>query len=459
MCEKKPMRHWDKERIDEVVAKNLPRWSIVEYPSKITALAKIKLLCERGHENEKRLSIIANCQSLGCKECIRIEQATECFNKFTELLENESWKMNDSIETLLKSDKSFVHTKTLVICPNGKKQYKTYAKFSSGSRCNCKICRPRGANKGKTLRKWTQEKIEEFYSERNLIFKDTYKTTHDKYTTECAICGYGSDGNWKPRATSIIHGGTGCPVCSGKIETLETFSKWVKEHRPYFEVIQEQEYINSDTKVKICCIHHDDIFEITPSALKKGHNGCPVCNSERQSEVSKKLHETYYFDNSRENNPLWKGGITQLSTYFRNQLTEWKKWSMKHFDYKCFITGRAFEDIHHMNGFNDIVMRTMEIVNLPIHENISMYSDDELETIRLVCLKLHVAEGFGVPLTNDIHKEFHSIYGRGGNTIDQFIDFLEDKGLHAKAKQLTKYEIARRRMLKLNRFDIYSLIS
>lgn len=452
---KKPMRRWDKERVDDVVVQNLPRWSIVEYPSKINANAKVKLLCERGHLNEKRLYNIDNCNGLGCKECNRIEQATECFNKFTELLEHESWSMKGTLQDLLESNKPPVMAKLLVQCPNGKKQYKKYDSFSQGNRCTCKLCRPHSANKGKTLRKWTKEKIEKVYDERNLIFKDTYKTTLDKYTTQCAICGYGSDGTWRPSANSIIYKGTGCPVCSGSKETLETFSKWVKEHRPYFEVIKEQEYVNKDTKVKIKCLKHDEVFEITPNKFKQGQNGCPVCNSERQSEIAKEIHETY--DNSGENSVSWKGGISPLSNYLRGQLNEWKKCSMKHFDYKCIITGRAFEDIHHMNGFNILLGKTMELTGLPIHENISEYSNDELTMLTDTILKLHVAEGFGVPLTNEVHTEFHQAYGYGNNDIDQFIEFMHMKGLHDKAQALQEYETNRLKQLKLNRFDIFKL--
>ena len=44
----------------------------------------------------------------------------------------------------------------------------------------------------------------------------------------------------------------------------------------------------------------------------------------------------------------------------------------------------------------------------------------------------HYAIGYGVPLTKEIHNEFHSKYGRINNSIDQLIEFAKEKRVNLK---------------------------
>ena len=66
-------------------------------------------------------------------------------------------------------------------------------------------------------------------------------------------------------------------------------------------------------------------------------------------------------------------------------------------NYTCQITDRKSKGdivVHHINGFNwDINNRT----------NINN----------------------GITLSNEIHKEFHKIYGKGNNTKEQFMEFIQ----------------------------------
>ncbi|WP_249872847.1 hypothetical protein [Oceanobacillus saliphilus] len=54
MAEKKVMQKWTWERVQKAVGKNLPQWKInQEKPGLIDSNLKIKLLCPKGHKNDK----------------------------------------------------------------------------------------------------------------------------------------------------------------------------------------------------------------------------------------------------------------------------------------------------------------------------------------------------------------------------------------------------------------------
>lgn len=125
----------------------------------------------------------------------------------------------------------------------------------------------------------------------------------------------------------------------------------------------------------------------------------------------------------KEKNGMWKGGISELHVYLRRFIKPWKDDSMKQCNYKCVITDGAFNNIHHLFNFSYILAKTMEIVDLPVHDEINKYSDDEMKRIEDTCLKLHYDLGLGVCLRKDIHKLFHDLYGYTNNTPEQFKEF------------------------------------
>ncbi len=123
-----------------------------------------------------------------------------------------------------------------------------------------------------------------------------------------------------------------------------------------------------------------------------------------------------------ERNGNWQGGITELYAFLRNNISEWKQESIKQSNYKCILSGKAFDDIHHLYSFDFIVQDTLSELNLPIHRHINDYTKDELSDIIKVCQRLHM-DNIGVCLTRGIHKLFHDTYGYGNNTPEQFEEF------------------------------------
>ena len=120
---------------------------------------------------------------------------------------------------------------------------------------------------------------------------------------------------------------------------------------------------------------------------------------------------------------MWKGGTSPIQQYFRKKIEPWKLDSMKQCNYKCVITGKSFNVIHHLYSFTSIITETLNNLNLPIYKEINKYSDDELNRIEEECLNLHYKYPLGVCLTNEIHKLFHKVYGTGNNIPSQFEDF------------------------------------
>jgi len=95
-------------------------------------------------------------------------------------------------------------------------------------------------------------------------------------------------------------------------------------------------------------------------------------------------------------------------------------------DYKCVVTGEKFHHVHHLHGFDLIMKETINETKLPIYNEINKYSDEELKELSDKCLELHYKYPLGVCLSEKIHKLFHSIYGAGRNTPEQFEEFKEN---------------------------------
>lgn len=137
------------------------------------------------------------------------------------------------------------------------------------------------------------------------------------------------------------------------------------------------------------------------------------------------------------NNWNWKGGVSPIVVRLREYTIPWKLDSLKEFDYKCALSGinDGTLEVHHLNkNFSEIVYETFKILNLPINNDMSKYSQLETDLIRDKLLELHYLYGLGVPLTKKIHQNFHSIYGNRNNTEFQFEEF---KNNYTNRKEMT----------------------
>ncbi len=173
-------------------------------------------------------------------------------------------------------------------------------------------------------------------------------------------------------------------------------------------LISEDEYVNSIVQMKCICNNHPDTIQYKKYAHLKDGFGCKFCS---------------YDNNKGENNPKWNGGISALKSYLYVKIKQWKKNSIKNCNYKCVVTEKRFDEVHHLYGFNNIVNEALDKLGLNYKNKINEYTIDELKKIENEVLELHNKYPLGVCLSKYIHELFHKLYGYGNNIPSQFKEF------------------------------------
>ena len=117
---------------------------------------------------------------------------------------------------------------------------------------------------------------------------------------------------------------------------------------------------------------------------------------------------------------------SDISKYLRGQLQEWKNNSMMNCNYRCVLTSSKDFQIHHLYSFNQIISDFFN--NNPDFEikDFNNYTQEELNTITIAFLSEHDKHPLGVCVRKDLHDLFHSVYGRYGNTAEQWQNFVAD---------------------------------
>jgi len=210
-----------------------------------------------------------------------------------------------------------------------------------------------------------------------------------------------------------------------KIEKNDDWSKediqFLKDNYPSMPQKELQERFSNRTwdaiKNKACKldIHRD---EETLTKIKSDCQIGKIIPEETRIKMSR--------SNRGSNNCNWKGGLSPIHPYFRGILYEWKMDSLKKYNYKCALTNENNGDlqIHHINeNFSDIILETLNLLNLPIHQDMFNYSDEEIKLINKTFLDLNYNHGLGIPLRKNIHKLFHTLYGSKDNNKNQFEEF------------------------------------
>ena len=154
-------------------------------------------------------------------------------------------------------------------------------------------------------------------------------------------------------------------------------------------------------------------------------------NKMTDKEISIKLNrKVHSITDFRHRNGLLKSyeksSYNDLSEYVRRNNLEWKTESMKNCEYKCVLTGERFDDIHHIYGLNLILNETMYNLNIEVKENMDDYTSEELRNILDTFRNIQSTYPLGVCLSKPVHSLFHSIYGYGDNTQEQWNEFVKD---------------------------------
>lgn len=121
-------------------------------------------------------------------------------------------------------------------------------------------------------------------------------------------------------------------------------------------------------------------------------------------------------------------GYRDLAEFLRKKTENWRRESMAWCNYKCVITGKNFDVIHHLYGVNMIMQEVIEELDVPQNIDPNNYDEKELEKILALFDKKQSEYGLGICLTNEMHKMFHFEYGYGDNTPEQFEEFCKKHG-------------------------------
>ena len=253
----------------------------------------------------------------------------------------------------------------------------------------------------------------ELLEEYHKIVGKTKKRNERRIKCRCKIDGYIFE-----RTVNEIVNGVGCRKCADKANAdrtrlnVDIVVNNLKQLNPNVLVLSN-EYINARTPLKCKCLIHNEIFYNRYDDLRKG-KGCHLCKGDKLS---------------KENNAMWKGGVTPLHNYLRDKITQWKKDSLKNANYRCDITGIKDSSliIHHLHNFSDILKETLELLDLPIYDSVNKYTEKELDNITNKCIELHYKYGLGVCLCEKEHKLFHAIYGVVNNTKEQYEEFKKNR--------------------------------
>ena len=115
----------------------------------------------------------------------------------------------------------------------------------------------------------------------------------------------------------------------------------------------------------------------------------------------------------------------KLQRYIRCKITPWRDKYMADHNYTCELTGK-YRDVvvHHIRGFNLLFQEAMDNVNIPFYNDISDYTQEELDIILEEFLSVQSKYDEVICLSEHVHKEFHGKYGYGGNTREQWDEFV-----------------------------------
>lgn len=109
---------------------------------------------------------------------------------------------------------------------------------------------------------------------------------------------------------------------------------------------------------------------------------------------------------------------------FRKCIGLWKEKSMKQCNYKCVITGKAFDHIHHLYSFATICQEALSMADVDLSCSFDSYQSRMNEIIDIF-VSIHDSYPLGVCLSKEIHDDFHRKYGNRNNTPQQWESFIK----------------------------------
>jgi hypothetical protein len=246
------------------------------------------------------------------------------------------------------------------------------------------------------------QQLKELAREHNgHLLSDQYVNNKVAYTWQC------SKGHvWECRVKNI-RSGNWCAKCAAddrKQNELQQMKSLAKQREG---LCLSDSYVTDQSNMLWQC-SNGHRWEATPANVKRG-KWCAICALRKG-----------------DNNNKWKGGITPLSNYLRNNMKKWKKESFKKYGKKCAITNSedGIIHIHHIKHFNVIRDEVLNKYDIPLYHTINEYDPEMLDFI-IEKLKEKHEEMMGIPIRKEIHILFHKIYGKENTTIEDLKEFKQ----------------------------------
>lgn len=140
-----------------------------------------------------------------------------------------------------------------------------------------------------------------------------------------------------------------------------------------------------------------------------------------------------------EKGPNWKGGITPISIHLRKLTEQWCNDCKQQARYICELTGKVGCRlcVHHLKAFSIIVLEAHEIHNIQVKQQVKDYTEEELHKLEEYVVSCHKDNTNAVVLSEEVHRLFHSLYGQGNNTPEQYEEFKQ-RFLNGEFKEIIK---------------------
>lgn len=274
------------------------------------------------------------------------------------------------------------------ICECGNESEITLTALQRGSRC--KECL-RSRKKTTIL---SYEFVYEVFKENGCtLLSEKYEGNSKKLKYIC-ICGDESFITF-----NSFHSGRRCKKCG-----IDKFSSAIRlsydEVKEYFGkqgcILLSETYKNNSSILAYRCVC-GNVSEITLSNFKNGSR-CKECLSKKLSELRKGI----IFPSMRgENHPQWDFSKTQEEREVSRLLPEYKPWRKSVYErdiYTCQCCGDSKGgnlNAHHLDSWD-------------------------------WCKELRFDINNGITLCNICHDDFHGMYGFGGNTRDQWDEYMDN---------------------------------
>lgn len=391
---KKQMRtKWTIPLLQEVCKKHGFVLISTEYTNTKT---KIDIICSCGRPNSTLIQSIKDGRK--CKECGITNRK---HNKRTQQEAETIFSEQDCVLLDIYEDSAIPVN---FLCKCNRAGYKSVNTFLKNP-----VCRACSYEQVGQKNKHSMDAVQQFFLEENcILLDDAYQDNKTPLRYQCQ-CGNNS-------LITLAHflRGIRCEDCINR--------KRVKYNTEYIKEMIESEgcqYISHekdsfDTEVTIICTCGRK-GEVHLPSFRLGSK-CRICGRE---SISEKM--------SGENHHNWKGGISYLSNYLRQFLSDWKKESFKFCDYKCAISQEKSNgkfEVHHLYSVNLIINDINTKLELEIKPKIQDYTEKELNSLSDLFIKEN-NKILGVVLSPAIHKLYHLVYGYGDNTPEQFEEFKQ----------------------------------